>query len=371
MKPSICFVSLNLYHLLTKDGSSEGIGGPEVQTLFIANELVRRGYEVSAITRSFNNSVLKQQPSFSIVESHEDSIGQPFSMVVSGKALGAWNALRKTNADIYFVNNCSFVLAPVVFHAKLRKKSVIFCGSSNPDFDPHSIRQSARDKWLFYWGLKRCDEIFVQNEIQRSLLKTHFQRDGRILYIGLPKKNHAANSRRIILWVGGMREVKNPHLFVELAARFPNERFVMVGGVKPSGKAPMKGYYREILDRAEELQNLEMTGYIPFEDADKYFEDAKVLINTSEVEGFPNAFVQAWARGVPVISFVGIDNLLEKNGLGVVAKDLDDMTKKVEAILTAKLVFSPERIRKFFEDNCTIERTVDVLEGTFNSIMHV
>jgi len=62
-------------------------------------------------------------------------------------------------------------------------------------------------------------------------------------------------------------------------------------------------------------------GKLPFEETLKIFDGATLFVNTSksESEGFPNTYIQAWLRGVPVISFdVDPDGVIAKNGLGKV-----------------------------------------------------
>jgi len=353
-----------MYHLLTSKGSTEGIGGCEVQTLFIANEFARRNYDVSAITFSFDHDTLKEQPPFTVIEAFDREAGLPILGFYYPRLFRLWKALRKADADVYYINVSGFLLAPVVAFAKAHGRRVVFWGASSTDFDPGKIRLNRRDKWLFFWGLKRCDVVFAQSEFQKELVRKYFGREVRVLYNAIPGKNSTNGSRKIILWVGGVRRVKNPHHFVELASKFPNERFVLVGGLKPVTDDEMREYYSRLLDRAKQVPNLEMTGYVPLDEADRYFEEAKVLVNTSELEGFPLAFLQAWARGIPVLSFVGVDDIVEKNKLGLIATDPDDMARKLDDMLSSKLSFSSQHIKTFFDANCTVERAVDVFEET-------
>jgi glycosyltransferase involved in cell wall biosynthesis len=47
-----------------------------------------------------------------------------------------------------------------------------------------------------------------------------------------------------------------------------------------------------------------LTGHVPFDAVGRHFDGAAAFVNTSEYEGLPNTFVQAWLRGVPTLSFV-------------------------------------------------------------------
>jgi glycosyltransferase involved in cell wall biosynthesis len=56
--------------------------------------------------------------------------------------------------------------------------------------------------------------------------------------------------------------------------------------------------------RAAGIQNLLFKGFVPFDEVGNDFNRASFLVNTSDSEGFPNTFMQAWARGIPSLSFV-------------------------------------------------------------------
>jgi glycosyltransferase involved in cell wall biosynthesis len=63
------------------------------------------------------------------------------------------------------------------------------------------------------------------------------------------------------------------------------------------------------------------------------FDRAKVFLNTSSIEGFPNTFLQAWIRGVPVVSFFDPDALIRRLSLGRVASSLDEMREAIRGLL--------------------------------------
>ena len=58
------------------------------------------------------------------------------------------------------------------------------------------------------------------------------------------------------------------------------------------------------------------------------------LVNTSVDEGYPNTFIQAWLRGVPVLSLeVDPDDVIHENGLGVVEPDLDALLQQISDLV--------------------------------------
>jgi glycosyltransferase involved in cell wall biosynthesis len=74
--------------------------------------------------------------------------------------------------------------------------------------------------------------------------------------------------------------------------------------------------YREVETAALEIPNLELTGPVPYQKVNSYYARSRLLVNTSSMEGFPNSFLQAWIRGVPVISTFDPGNLIIREGLG-------------------------------------------------------
>jgi len=126
-----------------------------------------------------------------------------------------------------------------------------------------------------------------------------------------------------VVWVAGIKPWKRPEAFVNLADSLrdlADVRFVMVGsdttgpGEKPWAEA--------LLRRIQDIPNLRYLGAQSQAQVNQLFARSHVFVNTSRYEGFPNTFIQAWMREVPVVSLqVDPDRLLEVQKLGMVCED--------------------------------------------------
>ena len=358
----ICYVSLKSYHLLTKKKENMGMGGAELQGLLITRELVQRGHEVSIVTFDHDPDEIEENIPYRLIRTFRQ--GKSRSLVKILKAA------RSADADVYYMNNAGYILAPVVLAAHPRGKKVLFWAASDTNFDPNYKwfrMPTYRDKLLYLWGLKRCDAYVVQNNTQQDLLYRHFGKSSDIINNGFPQSEQLSSFQGEVLWVGSMRTVKNPMMFVELAKRVPNVRFVMVGG----NPVQRDDFHNSILEEARKVPNLEFKGFLPFGEVEKLFMRASLFVNTSTVEGFPNTFLQAWARGVPVLSTANVnpDGLITQHRLGTVVNSIEEMAEAVRAYMANGLVFSPVAVKQFFDCNLTIGNTVDRMESVFERLV--
>jgi len=360
-KPRICFVSLKSYHLLTEKKDSMGMGGAELQGLLITKELVERGYEVSIITFEHDPDEIEKNTPFRLIGTYPQGQSPQLGKIMK--------AVRVADADIYYINNAGFILAPLVLAAHLRGRKVLFWAASDSNFDPAFKwfrMPTYRDKLLYLWGLKRCDACVVQNRNQQQMLLRHFGKPSEIISNGFHRFEDLSTFQGDVLWVGSMRKVKNPKMFVDLARRVPNARFVMVGG-NPLQKDE---FYDSVEEEARQVPNLEFKGFLPFKDVEKLFMRASLFVNTSTLEGFPNTFLQAWARGVPVVSTVNVnpDGLITDRRLGVVVNTVNEMAETVKRYLNGGLDVSPVEIKAFYDTHLTVDVTVDKMEGVFRNL---
>jgi glycosyltransferase involved in cell wall biosynthesis len=83
-----------------------------------------------------------------------------------------------------------------------------------------------------------------------------------------------------------------------------------------------------------------------------------LFVNTSDTEGFPNSYLQAWIRGTPVVAFFDPDGLIRREGLGVAVNSLDDMADAIAALLHDKTAWlsASMRCRAYMADTYGEER---------------
>lgn len=132
--------------------------------------------------------------------------------------------------------------------------------------------------------------------------------------------------RDLVLWVGADKPVKRPWLFEELVRSAPQSlRYVMVGkGLEP--KVAVPGNTPEVRAALGHADLLDLIA------------DALVVVNTSEVEGFPNVFLEAWSRGVPILSLgADPDGVVSRLETGWVCR-----TTEEAATVLARLARDPE-----------------------------
>ena len=60
------------------------------------------------------------------------------------------------------------------------------------------------------------------------------------------------------------------------------------------------------------------------------------MLSTSDGEGFPNTFLQAWGSGTPVASLkIDPNHVIERLGLGAIHSNTDDLLREVRSLINA------------------------------------
>jgi len=213
-----------------------------------------------------------------------------------------------------------------------RRKGRVFVygAGSDTDFSFRTPRlHGLRDRILYYTGIKLADGVVAQNKVQEELCRRNLKKAAQVIPNGVAlggAAESACDGR--IVWVGALRRVKRPELFLELAKRLPDLRFVLIGGAIGTEEA----FAREIEARAAHIPNVEATGRVPHEAVQDHLRRAALLVNTSAVEGFPNVYLEAWRSGVPVVSFNDVDGLIAEERLGAICRDTNEMAEQIRAL---------------------------------------
>jgi len=228
-------------------------------------------------------------------------------------------ALERADADVYYQHCAGMITGLTAMFCRQKGKVFVYGAGSDVDFSPRRVAiQSARDKMLFGYGLKMSHGFVIQNVRQRAAAERRFAKPMRVIPTGVwPIESVGDPHDDTIVWIGAMWRVKRPELFLEIARRMPDQKFVMVG---EGGELAS-----DIRAEAQRLPNVSMLGRVPHSEIGEVLRRASLLVNTSSVEGFPNAFLEAWSNGVPVVTFNDVDGIIRKEGVGAVCATIDDM----------------------------------------------
>ena len=132
-----------------------------------------------------------------------------------------------------------------------------------------------------------------------------------------------------VLWVSNFRSVKRPEALLEVARACPELTFSMVGGKLPGAE----DYFDRVTAEARTLPNVTVHGAVPYGQVGALFDRARVFLNTSTVEGFPNTYLQAWMRGLPVVATFDTDGLIRRKGQGHSDAEVGALVAPLKALL--------------------------------------
>ena len=189
------------------------------------------------------------------------------------------------------------------------------------------------------YGIRRASRIVTQTTDQAALLERNYRRKADAVIPNFhpsPCEKIDKSGQLTVAWIAGLKPWKRPEAFVNLAESLrdvADVRFVMVGA-DATGKGE-KPWAEALLRRIGQTPNLQYLGTRSQSEVNELLARSHVFVNTSRYEGFPNTFIQAWMREVPVVSLqVDPDRLLEQQGLGVVCEDSEQqLTAAVRSLI--------------------------------------
>lgn len=326
-KTRVCFVAPFAWPVLARDARIEFAGGAEVQQCILARLLAAHGYTVSMITLDFGQPEGARVDGVTVHKAFAPGAGLPVVRFLHPRLTSMWSALARADADIYYVRSASMWLSVVAEFCRRHGRRSVYAGASDRDFVPGIGGQVryARDRWLYRRGLAAVDALIAQNEFQRASCLATYGREAVVIpsCYEAPQRRNPAQIPGLVLWVGMLHENKRPQLLLEIAARLPHRRFVLIGGPRLGARA----FYERIRSQAARVPNVQLTGFVPLAEVEPWFDRARVLVNTSEYEGMPNTFLQAWARGVPTVASVDA-------AVGTLFENSADAAEEIERLFT-------------------------------------
>lgn len=345
----VCLVKYGSLPVLSETHKHAHIGGEEVQHALLAKALQRRGMDVRLVVGDYGQPAEAVYEGVPTIRSFRMGAGLPGLRFVYPRWIKLWQALRRADADVYYLSCAGMELGLAAMFCRLHGRRLVFRVASDSDCDPSRLLVPyARDKWLYEYGLRRSDAIVVQSALQQELLRRHYGLEASLAQMLVEQPAGEAPERDIdVLWVANLRQVKRPDRLLVVARALPQYRFHMAGGPFPGERA----LYDRIAAEAASIPNLSFHGAVPYRDVSRLFDRARLFVNTSELEGFPNTFVQSWVRGIPVAATFDPDGVLAAQGLGASVPDEQALIPAIDALLsdTARYQAAQTAVRRHFE----------------------
>lgn len=286
----ICFISLNVNPLFQKN-STGYFGGAEVQISLLAKELTKdKRFAVSLIARK-NGPKIYQTNLFDF-----------------------FSVLKRVDADVYVERTINPKIVLVYLFCRLYNKKFIY--------------MAAHDWDVNHWSIRLADLVVTQTSAQQKKLKTKSKNMVLPSLAYLPNRSQK-NVKKNILWIGRADSWKNPLAFIDIAEKNPREKFIMI-----CRRGTNRKLFMAVVNKTKNLSNLKFLPAVSFAKIGTFFHEAKLLVNTSIAEGFPNTFLQAGLASTPIWSLtVNPDNYLNKFNCGFVgSKNLSVILKNSLAV---------------------------------------
>ena len=367
----MCFIAVHIYPVLAGHRGIAFVGGAEVQQSVQMRALLRAGCRISVLTKDHGQPDVVDCDGITVYKIPDAGRrGWPGLRFFHPRMSDLVRLLRRISPDIVFMQTAGEQVASAAVYARLSGRPFVFAGASDKDFVMGPLPgMPPQHTALYRWGLRAAEAVVVQNVAQLELLKRHFHRDGYLIQNGYeePLAQPGAFDGSV-LWAATVKPLKRPDLVLALARRLRHLRFLMVGG--PGVDSGAQAYFDGIAHQARGLSNLTMTGHVPFRDVGLAFDEASVCLNTSDYEGLPNTFMQAWLRGIPTLSFVrpesapGISGTLACDDLDHMALRLDRLTRDRAAWTAAS-----QACRRHFDDHHTIDVAVQRYLEVFDRVL--
>jgi mannosyltransferase len=203
--------------------------------------------------------------------------------------------------------------------------------------------------WITRWLIRRMDSVIATSAISASFLK----REASVIVHGVdtdvyaPPRDRAAAfaesglpGRYAIGCFGRVRAQKGSDVFVDamcrLLPRYPDFTAVLVGAITPE-QMPFANDLRKRIATAGLQSRIVMTGEIPIEEVQRWYQRLSIYAFTSRNEGFGLTLIEAMAAGAALVaSRAGAAELVVEDGVtGVLTPpgNIDALVRALEPLM--------------------------------------
>lgn len=327
----ICFVSMEVYPIL-KPGAAELAGGAGFQLVQLATGLRDRGWSVAFVVGDFGQDEHEVIDGFDVYRANRVAYDRS-KLRGLANLWRLFNAMRKARARHYVLRSTRFLSFFVMVYARLLGARYTFMVANLP----HCLRTELEGlspvfRRLYWTSVRFANRITTQSREQQVLFRENFGILAPVVPNGIeipPYAGPILEAPHDISWVASFKVQKRADVLLEIAKLLPHRKFIVAGG--PGNDA---AYSRDLMDRLAREPNVEFLGFVTPDRVGEVYTAARLHLSTSDWEGFPNAFLYAWTRGVPACSLkIDPDRVVTEQDLGIVDPDKVRLAEKMDVLL--------------------------------------
>jgi glycosyltransferase involved in cell wall biosynthesis len=326
-------------------------GGAEYQISCLVDVLVRTGrYEIYYLARYTDANAAAGR--YRVVQIGQGGLLARLSSRLTSilgyraDARSLNEELEKIRPDVIYQRVAGAYTGICARYAKRHGARLVWHIAHDSDVSLHSRFYATRNKlrgWLEKSGVKYAIEhatrIVAQKVSQSKTLAANYGRPADAVIPNFhpePTETIDKSGQLTVVWVANLKTIKRPDAFVRLASALRDltqVRFVMVGP-EMIGTAD-----REWGDKLKRdigaAPNLKHVGPQTQAQVNQLLATSHLFVNTSEEEGFPNTFIQAWMRAVPVVSLsVDPDGVLGREEVGMLGGTEAGLAEAVRRLIS-------------------------------------
>lgn len=298
-------------HLALDSKSSRVSGGAELQVALLGQALTCLGHEVTFMG---SDMALSQAASLQGVKLLRGGRFHTGGLLDTAYALPLlMHALNQQKPDYVLILGWTAWLYILLRLRPLFKYRLVFICGLDTEVNGEFRRMHPVRGAFFEKAVRDADIRFAMSETQAKLYRQRGMKCAFYRNLILPRAVPRTVQKEVdLLWVARCQPIKQPHLFLDLVEKLPIT--IRCQMICPKEDVRL---WQSIQKRAATLPHLTLLEKVPYHQIQQYFDKAKIFVNTSAFEGWPNSFIQAGLGSTALLSLqINPDGLFEKYSLG-------------------------------------------------------